>query len=491
MNELLSLSAKQLAQKIKNREVSPLECVEAHIAQIEKVNPSLNALVEDDFAQARKTATAYTEQITKTQDLAPLFGVPFTVKEMLAYNGFKSTAGSIHLRENRRHEDATILSRLRQAGGIPLGTSNVPELGFWFETYNPVYGRTNNPYDLTRTPGGSSGGEGALIAAGASPFGLGSDIGGSIRIPAAYCGIYGHKPSRFFLPFTGHFPYYDEVMRKTSLEYYPYTSNGVLSRKAEDLRFILSLIGGPDGVDPRTQNIPLLEPVQNWKGRKVLICEAPRIHLTSSVSYEISESVRTCGDFFEQNGAQVEELSDKFFIHAVKLWFAALRTSRGDRSFYDLLGKGNKINFAQEFARLALGDPRYTLPNMVLGLGEVLEKKLKRPPSDRTGELQQLEQMINDLKTKLGSDGILICPAQPRVAPPHRALMWTPFDYIYSGIFTMLGMPSSVSPVGLNSQGLPKSVQIVAAHGNDHLTLSCAELLEQTFGGWQIPGSCS
>lgn len=487
MNEILNLSAKQLAQRIAKREISPLECVEAHIQQIEKVNPSLNALVEDDFAEARRTAQAQTEKLIQTQELPPLYGVPFTVKEMLAYKDFKSTAGSIHRKDYRRSEDASILARLRQAGGIPLGTTNVPELGFWFETFNPVYGRTNNPYDVNRTPGGSSGGEGALIASGASPFGLGSDIGGSVRIPAAYCGIFGHKPSRFLVPFTGHFPYYLEVMKETPTATYPYTTNGVLSRKAEDLRFILEMIKGPDGIDPQTLAIDLQQPVSSWKGRKVLLCPSPRIHLATSVSHEIAESVQTCGELFKQLGADVEELDEKFFLQAVRLWFAALRSSRGNKSFYELLSNGEEINFVQEFARLAIGEAHYTLPNLLLSLGEVLEKKFKKNPPDQSRKVQKLHSLVESLKQKLGPEGILICPAQPSVAPVHRALLWSPFDYIYSGIFTMMGLPSSVAPMGLNQNGLPKAVQIVANHAQDHLTLSCAELLESTFGGWQPP----
>ena len=253
MNELLTLSGVDLAKRIATKQVSPSEVLEVHIARIEKVNPQLNAMVEDDFARARKTAREQTETLmsgTGPTNLPVFFGVPFTVKEMLSYKGMKRTGGSIHHRDSVMDWDATIVERMRHAGAIPMGTTNVPELGFWFETFNPVYGRTNNPYDVTRTCGGSSGGEGSLIGAGASPFGLGSDIGGSIRIPAFFCGVFGHKPSRYWLPLTGHFPYGREEFGDLLLkDKYPFTSIGPLSRRAADLNPLLQLMVGADAHD--------------------------------------------------------------------------------------------------------------------------------------------------------------------------------------------------------------------------------------------------
>lgn len=483
MNELLKFSAMELAQKIAKQEVSPTEVLEVHIAQIEKVNPALNAMVEDDFARARQKALAQTELLTRnTSDLPPLFGVPFTVKEMFAYEGMKRTGGSIHHRNDVMAEDATVVARLKNAGAIPMCTTNVPELGFWFETHNPIYGRTNNPYDLTRTCGGSSGGEAALIGAGASPFGIGSDIGGSIRMPASFCGIFGHKPSRYYLPLTGHFPYQPQDFT-TDIKY-PYTSSGPLSRRARDLIPLMKILMGADPQDPSTLDARLKDAPKTWEGRKVLVCPSPVFHGARRVDDELSQSVRNCGSLFEQLGANVEELNPRFFLRAASFWFAALKSTK-NKNLYEMLMGGTDKSFSvgKEMLMLAAGKGRYTLPNLVVSLAEILETSTK----DLTKELAALDKMKQDLDELLGEDGILIFPMHSRVAPKHRAPLLTPLDFIYTGIFTTLGNPATSVPMGLNDNGLPLGVQVISRHGNDHLTLGCAEFLETTFGGWQPP----
>lgn len=483
MNELLKISALALAERISQREISPTEVLEAHIAQIEKVNPSLNAMVEDDFTRARKKALEQTEQLAKrTSELPPLYGVPFTVKEMFAYEGMKRTGGNIHHRNDVMTSDATVVARLKNAGAIPMCTTNVPELGFWFETHNPIYGRTNNPYDLSRTCGGSSGGEAALIGAGASPFGIGSDIGGSIRMPASFCGIFGHKPSRYYLPLTGHFPYQADDF-KTNLKY-PYTSSGPLSRRAQDLYPLMKILMGKDPQDPSTLDVPLKERPRQWAGRKVLICPSPIIHGTRRVDDELSQAVRNCGSLFEQLGASVVELAPRFFLRAPSLWFAALKSTQNKHLYEMLIGdSGSSLSVGKELLLLAFGKGRYTLPNLAVSLAEILETGSTDPRKD----LAALEKMKLDLDEYLGEDGILIFPMHSRVAPKHRAPLMTPLDFIYTGIFTTLGYPATSVPMGLNEEGLPLGVQVISRHGNDHITLGCAEFLETTFGGWQPP----
>ncbi|MCO4746518.1 MAG: amidase, partial [Proteobacteria bacterium] len=182
---LLDQSARQLAAGIRSREVSPLEVVDAHIARIEQVNGAINALAVDRFAAARAEAREAGELIARSdpRELPPLLGVPFTVKEFLAVSGMPQTGGLVRRRHHIASEDATTVARVRRAGAICLGVTNAAEAGLWSETTNRVYGRTRNPWDLRRTSGGSSGGSGALVAAGGVPFDLGADVGGSIRIP--------------------------------------------------------------------------------------------------------------------------------------------------------------------------------------------------------------------------------------------------------------------------------------------------------------------
>lgn len=486
MNELLTLSATEIARKIAKKEVSPIEVLNVHIERIEEVNPTLNAMVESDFQRARELAEKQTKDLANNSaDLPVLFGVPFTVKEMFAYEGMKRTGGNIHYKNNVMDWDSTIVKRMKSAGAIPMGTTNVPELGFWFESYNTVYGRTNNPYDLNRTCGGSSGGEGALIGAGASPIGLGSDIGGSIRMPAAFCGIFGHKPSRYLVPITGHFPFGQEELRSMQGAKYPYTAMGPMTRKASDLYPVLKILMGADEYDPETlQNPNLEELTQEWAGRKVLICPSPAFHGARSTDDDMAQAVRNCGKLFSELGAIVEELDPRFFVKSTHLWFAALNSSKNKGLYEILKGEKDSLSIGKELFKLAIGRGDYTLPNLIVSLGEIFGDSKK---TDFTEELMELQKMKLALDEKLGDEGILILPPHPRVAPRHRAPIWSPFDFIYSGFFTTTGHPATVAPMGLNSEGLPLSVQIVARHMKDHLTISCAEFLEMTFGGWQAP----
>lgn len=485
MNELLKISASEIASRVAKKEVSPSEVLEAHIERIEQVNPALNAMVEDDFVRARKLAHEQTELLAKdNSSLPPLFGVPFTVKEMFSYEGMKRTGGSIHHKNDVMNWDSTIVARMKKAGGIPLGTTNVPELGFWFESFNPVYGRTNNPYDLGRTCGGSSGGEGALLGAGATPLGLGSDIGGSIRMPAAFCGVFGHKPSRHLVPLTGHFPYALEEFKNLTGLKYPYTSMGPMSRKASDLYDMLQIMMGADDHDQETMKKPVLEErTQEWAGRKVLICPSPVFHRARSTDDEMAQVVRNCGKLFEELGAHVEELDPRFFVRGTELWFAALRSTKSKNLYETLMGPNEHLSIGKEVLKVALGRGDYTFPNLMVSLGEIFDTRKK----DFTEDLAELLKMKLTLDEKLGEDGILLIPPHPRVAPKHRAPLWSPFDFIYAGFFTTTGHPATVAPMGLNAEGLPLSIQIVARHMKDHLTLSCAEFLETTFGGWQPP----
>lgn len=486
MNELLKLSSFALAQKIAMGEVTPTEAVEVYIAQIEKVNPALNALVEDDFIKARLTAAEQTERLRKSKDnLPPLFGVPFTIKEMLAVQGMKRTGGSIHHCHDVMDYDSTSVARLKAAGAIPLGTTNVPELGFWFETNNPVYGCTNNPYDLKRTCGGSSGGEAALLGAGASSFGIGSDIGGSLRMPAFFCGVFAHKPSPGLIPLTGHFPYQREDFKNVLKDdKAPYTVLGPITRKAVDLYPLMTIMMGADGYDSATKENPSLQkPVHDWSGKKVYLCPSPAFHGARRIDTELSQQVKNCGKLFEELGANVYELDPRFFTRATKLWFSALKKTK-TKNFHEMLfGENTNTNIGKEIFKIAFGKGNYTFPNIMTSLLERLDVNA----GDTEKNIAELDKMKKDLEALLGEDGILILPPHSRVAPKHRAPLWSPFDFISTGIFTTLGMPSTVIPTGLNDQGLPLGVQVVAKEMNDHLTLGCAEFLETTFGGWTPP----
>ncbi|MCI0529719.1 MAG: amidase, partial [Nitrospira sp.] len=251
--ELIYASATTLAQAIRTKKVSSEEVVQAHLQRIEAVNPKLNAIVrltaEVALAQAREADAALAQGKLK----GSLHGVPMTIKDSLDTAGVISTGGTQGRASFMSKQDATVVARLRAAGAILLGKTNLPELSLGYESDNLVYGRANNPYDLSRTPGGSSGGEAAIIAAGGSPFGLGADAGGSIRVPAHFCGIAGIKPTTDRVPRTGHFPPFGGI--RTAL-----WQIGPMARFVEDLILILPIIAGVDWHDPMVVPMSLGDP---------------------------------------------------------------------------------------------------------------------------------------------------------------------------------------------------------------------------------------
>ena len=242
---LTQRSATALARAIREGEVSSREVVEAHIEMCERYQPRTGAIAVERFDAARREADAADARIASAGEgeLPPLLGVPCTIKESFALAGMPNCAGLVARREHRAETTAPTVQRLIDAGAIPLGLTNVSELTLWVESDNRVYGRTSNPYDSSRAAGGSSGGEGAAVGSGASPFGLGSDIGGSIRIPAFFCGVFGHKPSNGLVPHTGSYPAaHGEAKRLLCC--------GPLARRGEDLMPVLRILSGPDGSRP-------------------------------------------------------------------------------------------------------------------------------------------------------------------------------------------------------------------------------------------------
>src|SRR5215213_7582058 len=249
-------SATELAAAIRAGEASAREVVEAHVALLRRVNPTLNAVVADRYDAALAEADAADARVAAAEDpatLPPLHGVPCTIKESIALAGMPNCAGLVARRHHRSDTTAPAAQRLIDAGAIPLGVTNTSEMTMWVESENRVYGRTNNAYDPRRTAGGSSGGEGAAVGSGGSPMGLGSDIGGSIRLPAFFNGVFGHKPSPGLVPNTGQWPNATgEAARLLTL--------GPLARRAEDLMSFLRIVAGPDGQDERCVPTSLGEP---------------------------------------------------------------------------------------------------------------------------------------------------------------------------------------------------------------------------------------
>ncbi|WP_211462917.1 amidase [Collimonas silvisoli] len=479
------ISAVQTAALIRTLEISPVEVVRAYIERAREVNGRLNAIVVERFNDALKEARLAEKKALRREPLGALHGLPCTVKEGLGFKGLPQTCGSKLRNRSRCNQDATVVARIRAAGAIVIGLTNQSEMALWPESDNIVYGRTSNPWHRSRTAGGSSGGEAAIVAACGSSFGLGTDGGGSIRIPAAYCGVFGHKPSSGLAPLTGHTPL-DEMFRqcKGAQGMAKYFAPGPLTRHAEDLMLVLRVIAGPDGCDLNMESRPRLEPTSSMlNGRRVLVCPEPLLSKDRTVGASAAQAVRIAASALEQRGAVVLPWSDPALQHAFKIW-AAIVGAVGGPGIRAMIGQGKFPALAQEILLRSIGRPNHTFPAVLACLSE-------RWMPMRSSTMFEYYSLGMDLRSRLnetlGTDGVLLLPPVSRAAPLHGHTILRPFDIGLCALFNALEMPTTVAPVGMDEKGMPLSVQIVGPHGADHLTLSVALELECALGGWRMP----
>ncbi|OGQ25586.1 MAG: hypothetical protein A2138_04190 [Deltaproteobacteria bacterium RBG_16_71_12] len=474
-NQLTRLPAHRLAQLVRAGELTPLELVDAHIRAAMRWNPVLNAVVANRFDDARAEARAMTEQLTRRNraDLPPLFGVPFTVKESLGVRGLPHTAGSVLRRHVVAASSAPTVDRVIAAGGICLAVTNVPELAMWLETDNRVFGRTSNPYDPARTSGGSSGGEAAIIGAGASPFGLGTDAGGSIRVPSSFCGIFGHKPSGGLVPTTNHVPCPSPRAAR-------FVAVGPLARSARDLHPILSAIAGPDGVDPGCDDMALGDPAE-------VRVEHLTVHLLPDVEAftiapALKAAVARAAAALQARGARVVEARLPELSQAVAMWGDSLKVT-AETSFEHWLGFGGKVGVRKELLKLALGRSSHTFP----ALAFLAIEKASSLVDVMKGGYQRANALRVRLAAELGTDGVILAPTFTVPAPLHGEMLRRAGDFALPGIWNILETPATAVPVGLDGTGMPLGVQVIARPGNDAATIACAIALEEAFGGWRPP----
>ena len=474
MTELLDASAMTLARWIRQRKVSPREVVDAHIDRIAVVNPAINAVIAQRFERARAEAAAAEDRVMAAADpesLPPLLGLPYTAKEYIMAQGMPLSAGIWSRRDVRSDKDAETVRRLAHAGAILVGITNVPEGGLWLETYNDVYGRTVNPWDARHTAGGSSGGEGAIVATGGVAFGLGADVGGSIRLPAAFCGTVGHKPTGRMVPNTGFWP-------SAQGELSAYLVCGPLGRKVEDMMPILRVLAGPDGEDTVVTKWTLGDPdAVDLRDVVVYPVESNGSTRVREVNRQV---VRDAAAALQQRGARLATLDTARMKRAFMIW-SAMMTSGGGSSYAEILGNGHAISPVRELARIALGRSRHTLPAVII-VG--LEQLAARMPSRVEQAIADGKALQAELEAVLGPRGVMLHPPYSRPAPRHFGPMLTPFDFVCTGLFNVLEFPATVVPMG-SAAGLPLSVQVIGRRGNDHVTLAVAGALEQDFGGWR------
>jgi len=465
MSELIQIPASTLALRIRQGDVSAREVLEAHIKRVERVNPPLNALVVERFEAARLEADAADARVAAASPsdvLPPLLGVPFTAKEFMQVAGLPNTAGSVYRVGQTASKDAPVVTRMREAGAILLGLTNVPEGGLWMETYNAVYGRTNNPWDLKRTCGGSSGGEGALVAAGGSAIGVGADIGGSIRLPSGFCGIVGHKPTGGLVPTQGHWPTIGDGSD-------PALTVGPMVRCVADVLPVLRVMAGDEAGLP--SELPPL-------GR-------PRIHVLDGsgalgVQRAVKRGVQSAAKALEADGAVRASERPKFLLKGLDAWATSLLGAGGE-SFDSLMSGGGRVPLLKEMALATVGRSKHIAPVLLV---LALERMLSGVGGDGEKGRARIVAMRAELEALLGDDGLLLCPLYPTVAPRHGAPLWRPFGFLWTAVFNAMHFPVTVVPVGFDAKGVPLSVQIVGPRGADVRTIAAAACVESALGAW-------
>jgi fatty acid amide hydrolase 2 len=469
-----------LAHLIRDGEVSSRDAVEAHIAQIERVNPAINAVVRTRYEAARAEAERADALRAKgsSTPLPPLHGVPCTIKECFALEGMPNSAGLVARRHFVAPADATTVGRLRRAGAIPLGVTNTSELCMWIESDNRVYGRTNNPHALGHIAGGSSGGEGAIVAAGGSPFGLGSDVGGSIRGPAFFNGVFGHKPSGGLVPGTGQYP----IAAGAGLRY---LVSGPLCRRAEDLMPLLRILAGPDGIDTGCQPYPLGDPsTVSLKGRLVLdVSDNGALPISADLRRAQSDAIAALRDLgMRPKAAAFPGLKKQFDV------WSAMMSEAQEMSYSRMLGEGERKIPLWELLKHAIGRSEHTMMSSILALVDPVPKLL---PGLARRMIALGAALRAEIEAALGPDGILLYPSFTQPAPRHTVpVRWAlrlHMPFAYQAIVNVLEFPATQVPAGLNAEGLPLGFQVVSRHGNDHVTIAVAQRLEELRGGWVPP----
>lgn len=466
--ELTTKSATELAELIRARAVSPVEVAEAHLQRIERINPSLNAIVTlapDVIDQARRAEA----KLMSGNKTGPLHGVPVTVKDTIDTEGLRTTSGSRLRAEHVPDHDATVVARLKAAGAIILGKTNTPEMAIPYETDNPVFGRTNNSHNPLMTAGGSSGGEAAAIAAGLSPAGVGSDLSGSIRVPAHFCGIVGLKPTAGRVPMDGHVP---AATGPLSLG----ACIGPMARRVEDLALLFSVTA--DATQFEISNRESSEEAAALRGLRVAAYIDDGI---VPVTEETRRAVEAATRALSEAGLEVEGEKPPGVSGSARLWIALFsRAAREQlREFYH--GREAEAGSLVS-AALQVAD----------GKGNDMGARIKEA-EELAAALVERERLREDILRWMKTTPLIVMPVGVTPAFAHGTSrvevggqsisIFRAFSYCLTA--NVFGLPSVVVPAGRSPEGLPIGVQIIGRPFDERTVLAAAGVVEEALGGWQ------
>jgi amidase len=475
-------TAGDLVTALAKREISARELLDFAIARIEVLDAKINAVVVRDFDRARMAADAADTALARGER-RPLLGLPMTVKEQFNVAGLPTTWGDPKFKDWRPDADALAVARLKAAGAIIIGKTNVPLGLIDWQSYNEVYGTTNNPWDFGRTPGGSSGGAAAALAAGLVPLELGSDLGGSLRGPAHFCGVFAHKPTLDLVPQRGAGPPQTPAIPVRG----DLAVAGPMARSAADLALELEVLAGPDELFDGIGYKLALPPPRHDKLRdfRVLVIDTHPLCPTAS---SIAAALNDLTERLAKLGVQVARESPKLpdLAHTTRIYFELLAAS----SSADLLPEMRE--------RVASAAKSLSADNQSLAAANLRGLTMDhadwvRKSRIRSGLRARWQALFEEVD-------VVLCPPMPVVAFPHdhtpRLTRQVDIDgkkvpngdqKAWIGIATLTGLPATVAPIGRSESGLPIGVQMIGGYLDDHTTIAFAGLIEREFGGFVPP----
>jgi Asp-tRNA(Asn)/Glu-tRNA(Gln) amidotransferase A subunit family amidase len=467
MDKIIFGTIAEIAAGIREKRVSPVEVVDAHLERAAALQPKLNAFVHLDAEGARTQARAAEDALMRGEEVGPLHGVPVTIKSCIDVAGWPAPAGSLLRKDYVAQQDAPLVSRLRAAGAIVLGNTNTPEYLMAYETDNSLSGKTSNPWDLARSAGGSSGGEAAAIASGCSAGGVGSDGGGSIRVPAHFCGICGLKPTPGRIPATGHFPGGGGAFGWIGVV-------GPMARTVSDVRALFEVMAGPDAGDALSAPVPVRAVSEKDARRlRVGILESDAL---GKATPETTAAVERAAGLLSEQGFKVERKRLVGLDCAIELWWYFFGPVIANLIRDGAVGQEEIMSpMLREFVALATAEIPMEFESLLTACGD--RDRLR-------GEiLRQMEEVT-----------ILLSPVSTGPAFRHGEGNWRSGarenyrdTMRYSQWLNLTGFPGVAVPLGMSGDGLPIGVQVIGRPYEEQVVLAVAEAIERGRGPWQAP----